>query len=65
MAGQASHPAQAQATPKFVHPIRLPHVPRVYRFAATGLGATMWFFLMYRAKKDGAALMGWKHPWDH
>jgi len=21
--------------------------------------------LMYRAKKDGPALMGWKHPWDH
>ena len=53
----------------------------LYRFAATGLGASMWFFvsitiirtlgltnvlqLMYRAKKDGAALLGWKHPWDH
>ena len=21
--------------------------------------------LMYRARKDGPALMGWKHPWDH
>lgn len=20
---------------------------------------------MYRAKKDGAALLGWKHPWEH
>ncbi|KAK3686012.1 hypothetical protein B0T22DRAFT_238439, partial [Podospora appendiculata] len=42
-----------------------PHVPRIYRFAATGLGASMWFFLMYRAKKDGPVLLGWKHPWDH
>ncbi|UQC82899.1 uncharacterized protein CLUP02_08389 [Colletotrichum lupini] len=42
-----------------------PHVPGVYRFTATALGAGMWFFLMYRAKKDGAVLLGWKHPWDH
>jgi hypothetical protein len=21
--------------------------------------------LMYRAKKDGPALLGWKHPWEH
>jgi hypothetical protein len=21
--------------------------------------------LMYRAKKDGPVLLGWKHPWDH
>ncbi|KAI1433510.1 hypothetical protein GGR50DRAFT_668383 [Xylaria sp. CBS 124048] len=29
------------------------HVPGIYRFTATALGASMWFFLMYRAKKDG------------
>ncbi|KAB8077993.1 hypothetical protein BDV29DRAFT_167067 [Aspergillus leporis] len=23
------------------------------------------FLLMYRAKKDGPALLGWKHPWEH
>ncbi|KAI5918046.1 hypothetical protein F4810DRAFT_715836 [Camillea tinctor] len=46
-------------------PIKAPHVPPVYRFAATALGASMWFFLMYRARKDGPALLGWKHPWDH
>ncbi|ORY71271.1 uncharacterized protein BCR38DRAFT_479780 [Pseudomassariella vexata] len=45
-------------------PIR-PHVPGIYRFTATALGASMWFFLMYRAKKDGPVLLGWKHPWDH
>ncbi|TDZ14238.1 NADH dehydrogenase [ubiquinone] 1 beta subcomplex subunit 2 [Colletotrichum orbiculare MAFF 240422] len=42
-----------------------PHVPGIYRYTATALGAGMWFFLMYRAKKDGAVLLGWKHPWDH
>ncbi|KAB8299896.1 hypothetical protein EYC80_000140 [Monilinia laxa] len=39
--------------------------PPIYRFAGTALGASMWFFLMYRAKKDGPVLLGWKHPWDH
>ncbi|KAF2969828.1 hypothetical protein GQX73_g3764 [Xylaria multiplex] len=29
------------------------HVPGIYRFTATALGASMWFFLMYRARKDG------------
>ncbi|KAJ5984433.1 hypothetical protein N7481_006532 [Penicillium waksmanii] len=53
MAGKSSHPIH-------IHPVR-----PLYRFTATALGASMWFFLMYRAKKDGAVLMGWKHPWDH
>ncbi|KAB2100316.1 hypothetical protein AG0111_0g11219 [Alternaria gaisen] len=47
------------------HPIHIHPVRPLYRFMATGLGASMWFFLMYRAKKDGPALLGWKHPWDH
>ncbi|KAJ6179140.1 hypothetical protein N7519_009601 [Penicillium mononematosum] len=53
MAGNSSHPIH-------IHPVR-----PLYRFTATALGASMWFFLMYRAKKDGPALLGWKHPWDH
>ncbi|OKL61964.1 hypothetical protein UA08_02662 [Talaromyces atroroseus] len=47
------------------HPIHVHPARPFYRFTATALGASMWFFLMYRAKKDGAALLGWKHPWDH
>ncbi|TQS34394.1 hypothetical protein Golomagni_05226 [Golovinomyces magnicellulatus] len=35
------------------HPIQIPPVRPLYRIAATGLGASMWFFLMYRAKKEG------------
>ncbi|OBT48187.1 hypothetical protein VE00_00958 [Pseudogymnoascus sp. WSF 3629] len=41
MAGPGAHPIH-------IHPVR-----PLYRFAATGLGASMWFFLMYRAKQDG------------
>ncbi|KAK3378167.1 hypothetical protein B0H63DRAFT_238697, partial [Podospora didyma] len=41
------------------------HPSLIHRVAATSLGASMWFFLMYRAKKDGPVLLGWKHPWDH
>ncbi|KAF1915516.1 hypothetical protein BDU57DRAFT_477376 [Ampelomyces quisqualis] len=47
------------------HPVKLPKVRPFYRIMATGLGASMWFFLMYRAKKDGPVLLGWRHPWDH
>lgn len=69
------------------HPIHIHPARPLYRFTATALGASMWFFvrlpveylcwrlcwfrifsdvqLMYRAKKDGPALLGLKHPWDH
>ncbi|KAF8477460.1 hypothetical protein BDZ91DRAFT_709293 [Kalaharituber pfeilii] len=47
------------------HPIHIHPVRPFYRYSATLLGASMWFFLMYRAKKDGPALLGWKHPWEH
>ncbi|TVY85182.1 NADH dehydrogenase [ubiquinone] 1 beta subcomplex subunit [Lachnellula suecica] len=47
------------------HSVQIPRARPLYRFAATGLSASMWFFLMYRAKQDGAVLLGWKHPWDH
>ncbi|KAI0014911.1 hypothetical protein F4780DRAFT_784647 [Xylariomycetidae sp. FL0641] len=42
-----------------------PKAGPVYRYTATAIGASMWFFLMYRAKQDGPVLLGWKHPWDH
>ncbi|EAU91482.1 hypothetical protein CC1G_01971 [Coprinopsis cinerea okayama7 len=41
-----------------------PHLPgKGYTFLGTALGATMWFFIFYRARQDGAKLLG-KHPWD-
>ncbi|KAL0087490.1 hypothetical protein J3Q64DRAFT_1833753 [Phycomyces blakesleeanus] len=36
-----------------------------HRFGGKALGATMWFWMMYRAKQDGAVLLGLRHPWDH
>ncbi|BGP42073.1 hypothetical protein JCM10450v2_006159 [Rhodotorula kratochvilovae] len=56
MAGAHAHPAGG------FHP----HLPGLgYRLGAKFLGASMWFFLFYRARQDGAVLLGWKHPWDH
>ncbi|TFA99855.1 hypothetical protein CCMA1212_007995 [Trichoderma ghanense] len=47
-----SKPAAAMGPPK--PPV--PHVAPIYRVTATALGAGMWFWLMYRAKKDGKTL---------
>ncbi|KAK4177193.1 hypothetical protein QBC36DRAFT_327560 [Triangularia setosa] len=30
-----------------------PPIRPLYRYAATGLGASMWFWIFYRAKEDG------------
>ncbi|KAF8437000.1 hypothetical protein BGX38DRAFT_55391 [Terfezia claveryi] len=60
MAGAHHHPPGPGEHPIRIHPVR-----PFYRFAATALGASMWFFLMYRAKKDGAVLLGRRHPWEH
>ncbi|KIM40229.1 hypothetical protein M413DRAFT_446397 [Hebeloma cylindrosporum] len=36
-----------------------PHLPgRGYKFLSQALGATMWFFIFYRARQDGAKLLG-------
>ncbi|WPG97266.1 Hypothetical protein R9X50_00003900 [Acrodontium crateriforme] len=47
------------------HPIHIHPARPLYRFAATGLGAAMWFFLFYRARQDMPVLLGWRHPWEH
>ncbi|TCD63040.1 hypothetical protein EIP91_006053 [Steccherinum ochraceum] len=42
-----------------------PHLPGMgYKILSTTLGATMWFFIFYRARKDGPKLLG-AHPWGH
>jgi len=39
-----------------------PHMPPMpHRFISKALGATMWFFIFYRARQDGAKLLG-DHP---
>ncbi|PPR00985.1 hypothetical protein CVT24_000279 [Panaeolus cyanescens] len=41
-----------------------PHLPGAgYNFLAKALGASMWFFIFYRARKDGAKLLG-NHGFD-
>ncbi|EJD03093.1 uncharacterized protein FOMMEDRAFT_86278, partial [Fomitiporia mediterranea MF3/22] len=43
-----------------------PHLPGLgYQLLAKGLGASMWFFIFYRARQDGAKLLGLSHPWEH
>ncbi|KAJ1943312.1 hypothetical protein EC988_006266 [Linderina pennispora] len=42
-----------------------PTVPMRYRVLSKGLGAAMWFWMMYRMKQDGPALFGLRHPWEH
>ncbi|ORZ08981.1 hypothetical protein BCR42DRAFT_335131 [Absidia repens] len=43
-----------------------PHVAGFWhRFTGKALGASMWFWMMYRAKQDGPVILGLRHPWDH
>eukprot|EP00049_Salpingoeca_infusionum_P017609 m.353667 g.353667 ORF g.353667 m.353667 type:complete len:96 (-) comp16817_c0_seq1:294-581(-) len=36
-----------------------------YRYAGTGMGAVMWFWILWRAKHDLPHMLGFEHPWDH
>ncbi|KTW27359.1 hypothetical protein T552_02338 [Pneumocystis carinii B80] len=41
------------------------HPPsKFYRAVSQLLGASMWFFMFYRMKKDGPIILGLKHPWE-
>ncbi|KAI5819856.1 hypothetical protein BZA77DRAFT_240620 [Pyronema omphalodes] len=62
MSGGGPH---ASHGPQGSHPIKIAPARPLYRVSATLLGASMWFWVMYRMKKDGAVLFGMKHPWDH
>ncbi|TFY61385.1 hypothetical protein EVG20_g7078 [Dentipellis fragilis] len=42
-----------------------PHLPGFrHQFLAKALGASMWFFIFYRAREDGPKLLGLRHPWE-
>ncbi|KAK9453673.1 hypothetical protein V1511DRAFT_512556 [Dipodascopsis uninucleata] len=45
-------------------PIPVHAPPRLYRFSNMILGASMWFWIMYRLKEDGPVLFGFRHPWE-
>ncbi|ERM96397.1 hypothetical protein AMTRI_Chr09g35740 [Amborella trichopoda] len=40
------------------------HPKRWHVVTGKGMCAMMWFWIMYRAKQDGAALLGLRHPWE-
>ncbi|RPA83298.1 hypothetical protein BJ508DRAFT_324596 [Ascobolus immersus RN42] len=50
---------------KGAHPITVPKPLAYHKWGGKLLGASMWFFVFYRFKEDGAVLMGWRHPWEH
>ncbi|KAI6032883.1 hypothetical protein F5J12DRAFT_797055 [Pisolithus orientalis] len=42
-----------------------PHLPGFrYQVLSKLLGASMWFFILYRAREDGPKLLGLRHPWE-
>lgn len=42
-----------------------PHVDPRLRWASKLLGATMWFYIMYRVKEDGPVMFGQKLPFEN
>jgi len=45
--------------------IKIPKVAQWHKNVATIYGTILWLWLFWRAKNDGPALLGLKHPWDH
>lgn len=42
-----------------------PHVKPAHRWLSVAFGATAWFWIMYRMKKDGAVMFGLTPPpWE-
>ncbi|XP_061362700.1 NADH dehydrogenase [ubiquinone] 1 beta subcomplex subunit 2 [Gastrolobium bilobum] len=44
--------------------VTIHHPKRWHTVTGKGLCAVMWFWIMYRAKKDGPVVLGWRHPWE-
>lgn len=42
-----------------------PHVPEGYRLVGQGLLYTMYFWIFYQFKENGAQLFGFYKPWEH
>ncbi|KAI9597960.1 hypothetical protein BDF19DRAFT_433144 [Syncephalis fuscata] len=43
---------------------RVPHASRAHHWTSKLLGASMWFFMMYRAKQDGPTLLVSESSWS-
>ncbi|PWN89335.1 hypothetical protein FA10DRAFT_302686 [Acaromyces ingoldii] len=66
MAGPGQ-PSPSSGSSRWYRPVNgfHPHPPALrHRLGAKLLGGTMVFWILYRAKQDGAVLLGLKHPWD-
>ncbi|KAK7208377.1 hypothetical protein BZA70DRAFT_287684 [Myxozyma melibiosi] len=59
MAGGHGHGPKSYSGPIDIHPPR-----PLYRYSNLILGASMWFWIMYRLKEDGPVLFGFRHPWE-
>jgi len=46
-------------------PVPFPRLTFAQRAVPKVLGATMWFWVMYRLREELPVLTGQKHPWDH
>eukprot|EP00699_Malawimonas_sp_californiana_P000464 EC713655.1.p1 GENE.EC713655.1~~EC713655.1.p1 ORF type:complete len:81 (+),score=1.87 EC713655.1:2-244(+) len=42
-----------------------PHVATMHKRLAVAVGATAWFWMLYRAKQDGDVIIGLRKPWEH
>ncbi|KTW28243.1 uncharacterized protein T551_02662 [Pneumocystis jirovecii RU7] len=39
-------------------------IVKIHTVLSQILGASMWFFILYRMKQDGPVILGLKHPWE-
>lgn len=55
--GHHGYSAKAGAVP-------FPKLPLGQKLISKALGATMWFWIMYRVREDAPVLLGWRKPWE-
>lgn len=46
-------------------PVTPPHVAPHFYWGSKLLGASMWFWIMYRIKEEGPVMFGMKLPFEH
>ncbi|KAF0715371.1 Aste57867_3408 [Aphanomyces stellatus] len=60
--GMASHGGHGHGS--YPHGMHF-HVDPIHKNLGLAYGALAWFWIFYRAKQDGAVVLGLEHPWDH
>ena len=41
------------------------HESAIHKNMGELFGFVCWFWIFYRAKEDGAVVLGLRHPWEH